>query len=753
MAAGGLWHHAYFHFYRADHVSLGVTVEKMPVAVHGVVADFPRFLPERPPRSAYEFAIPNRWRVPLQIQSVRDGETWKPASGQCDLIIQGDVLELTSGDSVQLFAQVSRPGPILNAGEFDFRRWMRGQRRQILLRSSYAECLQPILNKKRVSPSAISWLKNHVAQTLENSISDRHLGLAETIFLGRRDRLSEDVSEGFRKTGTVHLLALSGLHLGMLALIAFAMVRWIPGPDWLTPLFVLTFTLAYVLMVDSRPPVVRAFVIVAVYCVGQLFYRKNDIWNAWGWALLAVCFWNPTEIFQAGTQLSFLAVASLAAAGSLRTRFKKYDPLQELIAQSRPMPIKLARRIRGFVLDSFQASLMVWLVTCPLVLYHFHSTSPWTVLLSPVLMVPLALSLFGLMLLVGTPTMLADAIPLEWLVRWPLEGMHQLVMLTNETLPTNYWTPGPALWWTLGFYAVLGIAVWGTLCRKWSIRLSVGLLAIWCAIGLTDGIWKFHQANSRTDFRCTFVSVGHGTSVLMEFPGGKNLIYDCGRLGSPSRATESLSSVLWRKGITHLDGVIISHDDADHYNGFPEVMQRFSVGNVFCSELMQKIPSRSVEQLLGEIDARAIPVTTISAGRSLSVGGVEMTILHPTRKGVLGRDNANSVVLLVEFAGRRILLPGDLESPGTEAVISERPIDCDLVMAPHHGSQYSHADDFYAWCQPEWIIVSSGKPMEKDLEDREVWLNTAECGTIAITIDSRSGTLEVDVFSANGNEG
>ena len=90
-------------------------------------------------------------------------------------------------------------------------------------------------------------------------------------------------------------------------------------------------------------------------------------------------------------------------------------------------------------------------------------------------------------------------------------------------------------------------------------------------------------------------------------------------------------------------------------------------------------------------------------------GPLTIEVLHPPRRGVLGSDNANSIVLAVEFQGRRLLLTGDLESPGLDDVLAEEPYDCDLLMAPHHGSRYSHPPDMERWSSPEWVVISGSR--------------------------------------------
>jgi len=749
-AMGGMLHHGHWNWYRATELSRGLSADKRPVALRGVVLDYPRFLPAKPPGSAFEFERPNQWKVPFRVHQLRNGSTWEPASGDTEIYVSGDELNIRPGDSILVFAQATCSEGALNPGEFDFADWARASRRRTFLRSGFPECLKVVANPTQSSLwEPIRATRHYVSGEIAAAIPPGLDGLAETVFLGRRERLSDATDEAFRQTGTVHLLALSGLHLGILALFAYSLLRLLPGPAWLPAVCLLVMTCSYVILVDARPPIVRASILVGAFCVAMILYRRHMFWNSLAAAWLLVICWSPTEIFQAGTQLSFVAVASLAWLSGYQAIVKKTDPLQDLIEVTRPMPVKCWRHGVRWLGQMFVASLVVWLVTLPLVLFHFHAASPWTIILSPILILPMGCALAGILLLLVTSVVVPIATPMmAWLVSCPLWLMQETVTWTQQHAGLSIWSAGPPGWWVVGFYLVTGTVGCLMITRRVPVRWSVAVVAIWLTVGFVWGTAQAIESHTRDDLVCTLVSVGHGTCVLVELPEGRNLLYDCGRLGSPKRACQSLSAVLWSKGIQHLDAVIISHDDADHYNGLPELLERFSVGAVYCSDLMEKIPSELVANLLEDIRRREIPLRTISAGRSLQAHPeVGLTVLHPTRKGVLGRDNANSIVLLIEYQGRRILLPGDLESPGTEAVIVEQPIDCDVVMAPHHGSQHSHAEAFYQWCQPEWIVVSSGSRDLVGPENAEpegpVWLNTATGGMIEIRLSADGRTPEV----------
>ena len=182
---------------------------------------------------------------------------------------------------------------------------------------------------------------------------------------------------------------------------------------------------------------------------------------------------------------------------------------------------------------------------------------------------------------------------------------------------------------------------------------------------------------------CSFVAVGHGIACIVELPDGRTILYDCGKLGSPLGAVRPTSAVLWSRGIHHLDAIVISHADADHFSGVPELLDRFSVNAIYVSPVMFEHPQPAVEELVAAIEQAGVPLKPIHAGDRLrGAEGVRLEVLHPPRKGVIGSDNANSILLLIEYAGRRVLLTGDLESPGLDDVLAEEPLDCDVGPGP-----------------------------------------------------------------------
>lgn len=745
VACGGVLHHRHWHAYRQDEIALAASETRRPIAIEGTVLDAPRLIPAGEPHPFASFTPTDVTKVPLQVTAARDGTQWNSVSGNVSLIVHADELTVRPGDKVRVFCQFSSSAPTLNPGEFDFARYARAQRSLVFCRAHYPECIRVVAAAKGWSARGLlAELRAGVAESLRRVVRPEAYPMAETVLLGRRERLDPAITEAFVETGTVHLLALSGLHLGVLSLLIYRGARLLPLPSWGPPLLLLLFTAGYLLLVDVRAPIVRASILILAIYSGQLLYRGHHFANSLAAAWILVLAINPTSMFQAGPQLSFLAVGTLVWLGTISGRFGSTDPLVVLIRKTRPWPQRMAAWGLEWLKRAYVASLVVWLVTLPLVMLHFQVASPATVLLSPFLMIPLALALIsGLGAVVLDVIWPTAASGLGGVMSWLLTWIEWVVFQAHAVSFDPGHVPGPPVWWAAGFYVLVVGGGYLYLGRRCRLPRLVVVAAVWVAIGLGQSLVIDQWRDQRPELRCTFLAVGHGTSVLLELPEGRTILYDCGRLGSPERASEIASAMLLSRGIRHLDAVVLSHEDVDHYNGLPGLMDRISVGVVYASWPMLRDPSSMGERLWDEVERKGIPVKQVAASDRLDLpGGVEISVLHPAGRGVLGSDNANSVVLLIEYAGHRIMLPGDLESPGLEWLLAEQPIPCDVVMAPHHGSQNSHPAAFYPWCQPKWVVVSSGSRVVEGLDAATIQtldsppeiLSTARDGAVEVVL-------------------
>jgi competence protein ComEC len=714
-ACGGGWHHAHWRLFDRDDVGFFADEVPRPACLEGVAAGGPRPVP--PPPFDPMRSIPKGAETRLAVEglAIRDGATWRPIRGRLNVAIDGQLVGVHAGDRVRIFASIAAPGPPANPGEWDYAAHLRGDRVLSTARCPFPDCVTVLAPASAASPAR--WLEEMRSggdALLWRNLRHERAGLAAALLLGAREQVDFDRRAAFMETGTIHLLAISGLHVGILAAGLLLPLRLGLLPRGLMLVAVPFITLVYALVTDAQPPVVRATVLVIVVCGAMLFGRRVTTFQSLAAAAVVVLFLNPADLFRVGAQLSFLAVAVLAWIGPRLAAKPVENPLDGLIASTRPWAVRAARAAAGAAWRLFVAGGAISLVTYPLVMHHFHVASLAGLFLNMVLWLPVAGALycgFGVVLLGWLVPPLGAAC--GWGCDQCLALLEWCVAAARHVPGSHAWVSGPPAWWLVGFYGALAwLAAFPRFRppRRW----IVAGFAAWIALGLAvpSAARAAERWHGRLD--CTFVAVGHGTSAIVELPDGRVVLYDAGQLGAPLSGAEQIAAVLWRRGIHHLDAVIISHADVDHYNALPGLLERFSVGVVYVSPVMFEDDSaRAVQALRAAIEVSGVPIRELSAGDVLKTGDdVRIEVLHPPRRGVLGSDNANSLVLVVEYAGRRVLLPGDLETPGLEDVMAEEPLDVDVCMAPHHGSARSSPAGFAAWCTPEVVVISGGSTHE-----------------------------------------
>jgi competence protein ComEC len=736
---GAAWHHCCWGLFAEDELGRAAGPVARPICVEAVALGGPRRIAAPPHDPLSPFPKGDESRLAIAVTAVRDGSTWTPASGQALLIVEGHLPGVHAGDRLQIFGNFYASAPPKNPREFDRAAHTRADRRLCQLRSGFPGCVTVTSDSPGVgSAEIIETARDHFQQQLRTHLHHEQSDLAQALLLGAREQLERERTAAFFETGTIHLLAISGLHVGILASLFFVLARMGILPRRLAIVSAAVFVVSYALLTEMRPPVVRATVLVLVTCGAWLLQRRALTFNALALAGIIVLAINPADLFQAGTQLSFLAVGTVVWLRPHLFPEATPDALTRLIARTRPWTTRTAKAVATFVFQITLAGIVIWLVALPLVMYRFHLVAPIAILLTPILWIPISIALLsGFAVLVFGWLFPPIAAVFGWMCDASLTVLEWCVQVAQDVPHGHFWTAGPALWWVIGFYA--GLALMAALPRlRPPRRWCATLLVVWIAIGL--GVSMFDRGAwiaGDGELDCTFISVGHGCATLLELPGGQTMLCDAGRLGPPSFGTESVSAVLWSRGITHIDAVVLSHADIDHYNILPGLLDRFSVGAVYVSPVMFRDETPALSALRTAIEEKGIPIYTVYSGDTLKTEcPTRIEVLHPPEKGVLGKDNANSMVLLVEYAGHRVLLPSDIESPGLEDLLAETPVPCDVVMAPHHGSQRSNPAGFSSWCTPKWVIISAGTSSDVSAvaatyeQSAAEVLNTAQVGAV-----------------------
>ena len=747
VAMGATWHDHYWSSYLPTEIGRCLTGISRPLALQAILRGVPVAVPGPVADRGAIDPSELEYRLQLDVVAVRDGLRWKCTTGRAICLLTGVLDHVQPGDRLQLWVRGQRIAEPKNPGEFQVADYYRARR--ILVRLSAAgsdvRVLEPTAGK-RLS-RMVQWLRQRATRSFERYLPAPQAVLAAAILVGQRERLAPERREAFLVTGTLHLLVVSGFHVGILAsgawflgrigLVSRRRMLWI----------VIMLAICYAILTGGRSPVSRATVWVVVICGARLCGRPIFAGNTIALAGLLLLIRNPGCLFDPGTQLSFLAVLALARGLQRSREPQEADPLDQLIRRSRPWWYRLAVLLFSRGLRLMWLSLLIWGVTAPLVLHHFHVLSYTSVVLNLVLYVPMVLVMFSGLVVLGLGQIQGMTMGAAWVCQANLVLIESIVQWFQQLGGSHTWGPGLPASGLLVCYLLAAISLYWLRTRdRYGFR-SLLILLLLIVGGIVVPLFLGQWLHRRDGLRCTFIAVGHGTSVLLEMPGGQNWLYDAGSMGKPETAGRRIAAVLWSRGIRRLDRIMISHADADHYNALPYLLKRFEVRSIGMPLVMARKLAMTCPGICHAVQAAEVPVLCLQVGDLSWVGAVRIAVMHPPDQGVPGSDNANSLVLSIKYEGQHMILPGDVEGSGLERLLGSPLADCSILMAPHHGSLHSAPGRVAGWSQPEWVILSSGrKPGQAEVMkiyrdfDARVW-STAEHGAVTISIDAAGKRL------------
>ena len=633
-------------------------------------------------------------------------------------MITGDRSDLEAGRAIEAAGTMADIDGPLNPGELDFRPILRSRGIRLRLTVDEPTGVWP-------DPAGADWpwtrrlgaLRAWSHHRLTSGFDPSVAPLASALLLGRRDGVDPDVNDAFARTGTTHLLAISGLQLQVLAVFVGACVRGLGVRRKPTFLVVAIGTVAYAILVGLAPSVVRSAAMTVGACLAGWRDRSVSSTNLMSGAVLATVILNPADLFDIGCQLSFLAVAAILwlVPAVLAWRKPELEPLDVLERQLEPWWRMACRMGLAGLQAGVIGSTIIWLAAWPLVALKFHIVSPIGILIN-IPLIPLtsfALLLSGITLglaVVWSPL----GLPFAWACGQCLRLTEFIVRWGTSLRFGHTFVAGPAWGWVLAFYALMGLATLALICR-WRSNRAWWASAIGC--GAVIALLPLIPDRPSTT-EADVLAVGHGLAIVVRSPEGRTALYDCGKMGDPHVGRRVIAPALWARGVGKIDVLILSHADADHFNGLPDLLDRFSIGVVRVPPGFDGPTNPAAERLIAAVRALRIPVETIADGDRIDLGsGTSVTAIHPRLDSLPGSsDNARSVVLEVASGGKRFLLTGDLEKSGLTDVVA-RPVEpFDAMLAPHHGGRTSNPPWLYAWAKPA-LVISSQRPLASGSKD------------------------------------
>jgi competence protein ComEC len=720
IAVGGLaaaYHHDYRYSFAANDISTFATEAPTPARVRGTLAEEPVHTRTPKPNPLVTEQRTETTTTVLDLTMIETRDGWVPASGKARVTIEGDLGELHANDLIEISGRLSKPQPPANPGERDFRSILLDQRITAVLRVEKSAAAVTRL-EEGWRTSLFGWLgvvRGWGTRAFRDSLKSDESGLAAALLLGDTAALDREEWDAYVRTGVVHVLAISGQHLVILAWFVWVVLK-VSGVRrrngaWI----VMAVMIGYALLTGARPSAVRAAVMVCAFCGAIVLRRPHNLPNGFALAWLVVVAFTPTDPFTPGCQLSFLSVFVLIWGAARWLAPRPPTPVEQLIDETRTPFEKFLRAILRALYVAFAISFILGVANAPLILAWNNIASPLGVLLGPPLVLLTSIALiFGFLLLPVSVLGTWAAWPFARITEASLVGCEVLVHAAERVTGGWVYAPAPSMGWLIGFY--LGVAGLVLLPAPWSRRCLVAI-AVWTFVGLAVS----YRPRTSDELRVTFLAVGHGGCVVIESPDGRVFLYDAGTTTGPEAVRRSIAPYLWSRGIWRIDEVFLSHADLDHFNGMPELLKRFPVGRVTITPSFADKSTPGVEAVLAEFDRRGVPRRVAAVGERFETGAVTFDVLHPPMEGPGRREDENprSMVLLVRYKSHSVLLTGDLESIG-QAVVVERPIPpVDVMLAPHHGGRSANAiagpggvrvpARIVAWARPK-LVVSSQRP-------------------------------------------
>jgi competence protein ComEC len=747
-ALGAAYHHVHRDLYADDDIGNLATADPRPAHLRGILAEEPSSPARSGENALRSMAAADATVAVLRVTACQTGDDWLPVSGRARLVVAGQLTGLHVGDEVEAVGRLVAPHGPANPGEVDQAAALRDQRiRALFIVQKTGDAVERRSEAWSATPA--SWLasvRGWCHRRLVAALPPQESGIATALLLGEGNSLAPAFWDRYKRSGVLHVLIIAGQHLVLLALFLWAILRFCSVRQRRGAVIVAVVLLGYAFLTGGRPPAMRAAATVSLVCLGLVLGRPSLRANALALAWLTVAALNPDDLFAPGCQLSFLAVIVLYW-GAARWWDRPIDPVQRLIDEARPAWLRSLRNVGVMIGRAYVISAIIWLASAPLVAANYHTVAPIGVLLCPPLMLVMAIALAAGFVLLLAELVCWPLVPVcAAVARWCLSLCDGIVTL-SDGLPGGHWyVPEVPAWWLWGFYSAL-LAV--LLIRPLQSRRAVLAGLAWLVVGLLPASVR----PGADEFRCTFLAVGHGGCTVLETEDGRVLLYDAGALGGPEVTTRVIAPYLWARGIRRIDEVFLSHADLDHFNGLPELLDRFAVGLVTCTPTFADRSTPAVGLTLETLKRHAIPMRIVRAGDRLTAGPLTLDVLHPPANGPEGKENYRSLVLLVRHGEDTILLTGDLEGPGMERVLEMPGPKVDVLMAPHHGSRAANTSVLAEWARPSLVISCEGpprgalRPTEPYTSAGIPFLGTWPHG--AITVHSGPQGLTVETFATH----
>lgn len=668
---------------------------------------------------------PGRQTVLLETEGPLREPSAVRESSKVRLVWREPGAALLQGDLIQFRAKVHPPSGSLNPGGFDYASYLERQGIDAVTTVTGPEAV------RRLESGSTPWRWtgwNHIdrwratiREGAVRTLSQPALGIFLGIVIGERGYLQQDLQEWFMSTGTVHLLSISGSHLGLVGVVVFWLVKravvWLPSSMLLVVSRTLTpsriaivvtwpMVLLYALLAGAELATIRSLVMITMALIAVWLGYERHLHHAMAVAALMIVLHDPRAIFDISFQLSFLSVLTIVQCALWLIEREK-----GAVQEKRNLPQTIGRYSR----DALLMSGAVTLATLPVVALYFNQI-PWMGVLTNLVAIPFTgIVLVPLGLLAAVWTIVTGAGELvmgslqEQLLTWLIQALRWCA-----GLPGAEWhVQAPSIPTILVFYAGLWMTSLKTVSGRSRI-LSVAIVLFF----VCWWVWSPRLGLDGDRWRATFLDVGQGDSAVIESPDGQTILIDGGaRYERFDMGRGVVAPFLWNRGIRHIDHVIGTHQQLDHVGGLIWVLRHVSVGRYW--ETGVDRPEQFIADLKATLREEKIHDQIAVQGQEvLASGPCRLTILNPAHASEVqlavhshsgASLNNQSIVSRLQCGPRSILFAADIEVEGLRHLAGEGRQPVTLLKVPHHGARSSLDRAWLKQIHPQFAVISVGQ--------------------------------------------
>jgi competence protein ComEC len=694
-------------------------------------------------------------RIDLELEKIEVGNSRIDTHSRIRLTVYGKAARGDSGDEsaepmpqflygerLCLPTKLSEPRNFRNPGSFDYRGFLADQ--------GVVAIASAKVNEIEILPGFVGnkverW-RNQFHRKLSERIRqlwpDEQAAVLDALLIGENEFVGRRLLTDYQKTGTYHVLVISGLKVGILAAFVFWLLRRVQTPEFVASAVTILLVVAYAWLTDVGVPVWRATLMLIIYFAARFLYRDRSSLNTIGAAGILFLSMLPADLATASFQLSFLCVLVIVGIGTplldrttrpLRSALRNIDATSyDFVLPPRLVQFRLDLRLvinrcerlvgRKFPRLLFCSGGRWSLLGCEFLIvslviqvgfimpmaYYFHRATLVS-LPANILAVPLTqIAMIAAMVAISASYISARLALLPAAVAgYATQAMSGSVRWIGAFQVADMRVPTPT-------FVVIVLSLVALAVGMVLVRQSAKLAVIGISLFLLSGSWIFvppHPQFYPGVLEVTAIDVGLGDSILVVSPEGKTLLLDAGGIphwmhSELDIGEDVVSPYLWARGFSHLDAVAVSHPHADHIGGMSAILANFHPKEIWLGD---GSPNPELTKLLQEGTELHIHVRIRNAGDGFEASGLRFHVFAPERAAVTQtrRENDDSLVMSVQYGSTTVLLEGDAEKEAEHRIASESP-SADLLKVAHHGSATSTIPELLAAVHPRFAVISVG---------------------------------------------